>query len=144
MKADAGKRFVLDASVAVAWCFEDEGTKFTESVLDLLSDGSEAIVPSIWPLEIANALLVGERRKRIAQARVTPILQSIAALPISVMPADARQAFERILPLAREQDLSEYDAAYLELALRQELPLATLDSNLRLSAQRTGVVLLSA
>lgn len=142
MKAGAGKRFVLDASVAVAWCFEDESTKFTESVLDLLSEGADALVPSIWPLEIANALLIAEKRKRIAQAQVTPILQQIASLPISVMPVDAKQAFGRILPLARQQTLSEYDAAYLELALRHQLPLATLDSALRRSAQDTGVVLL--
>jgi predicted nucleic acid-binding protein len=144
MKAAAGKRFVLDASLAVAWCFEDESTKFTEAILDLLSDGTEAVVPSIWPLEIANALLASERRKRIAQAQVAPILRSIASLPISVIPVDAKQAFEHILPIARQQNLSEYDATYLELALRQELPLATLDSALQRSAHATGVVLLSA
>src|ERR1700689_3002015 len=98
MKAAATKCFVLDASVAVAWCFEDETTKFTEAVLDLISAGAEALVPSIWPLEIANALLMAERRKRIAQAKVTAILLRIAGLPISVRPIDPNHAFEQILP----------------------------------------------
>jgi hypothetical protein len=80
MKAAATNRFVLDASVAVAWCFEDEATRFTENVLDLLSAGGEALVPSIWPVEVANALLIAERRNRIALAQVTAILQRIAGL----------------------------------------------------------------
>jgi predicted nucleic acid-binding protein len=84
MKAGAAKRFALDASVAVAWCFEDEKTKFTEAALDLLSEGGEAIVPSLWPLEVANAALIAVRHKRITQSRVTPILQSTAALPILI------------------------------------------------------------
>jgi len=143
MKAAATKRFVLDASVAVAWCFEDEATKLTEGVLDLLSAGAEALVPSIWPVEIANALLVAERRNRIALAQVTAILQKIARFPIAVMPIESAHAFDHILPLARQQSLSGYDAAYLELALRQGLSLATLDEQLRRAAKKTGIVLLS-
>jgi predicted nucleic acid-binding protein len=144
MKGADTRRFVLDASVAVAWCFEDESTKFTESVLSLLEDGAEAMVPSIWPLEIANALLIAERRGRIAMARATALLQQIAGLPISVWTIDAKQAFEQILPIARQLSLSEYDAAYLDLALRRGLPVATLDAQLRRAAKATGVVLLSA
>lgn len=143
MKAAATKRFVLDASVAVAWCFEDEETRFTETVLDLLSAGAEALVPSIWPVEVANALLIAERRNRIALAQVTAILQKIAGLPIAVMPIDSGRAFDHILPVARQQFLSGYDAAYLELALRQGLPLATLDEQLRRAAKTTGTLLLS-
>jgi predicted nucleic acid-binding protein len=142
---DAGtKRFVLDASVAVAWCFDDEATKFTEGVLDLISDGAEALVPSIWPLEVANALLAGERRKRIALAKVTALLFRIAGLPISVRPSDPKHAFEQVLPMARQQGLSQYDAAYLELAVREGLALATLDGELQRAAEATGVELLSA
>jgi len=143
MKAAATKRFVLDASVAVAWCFEDEATRFTESILDMLSAGAEAQAPAIWPLEVANALLVAERRSRIALAQVTALLQKIAALPIAVLPIDPTRAFDHILPVARQQSLSGYDAAYLELALRQALPLATLDEQLRRAAKTTGVILLS-
>jgi predicted nucleic acid-binding protein len=141
---DAGtKRFVLDASVAVAWCFDDETTKFTEGVLDLISAGAEALVPSIWPLEVANALLVGERRQRVVLAKVTALLFRIAGLPISVRPTDAKQAFEQVLPMARQQGLSQYDAAYLELAVREGLALATLDGELQRAAKAVGVELLS-
>jgi predicted nucleic acid-binding protein len=142
MTAAATKRFVLDASVAVAWCFEDEATSFTEGVLDLISFGAEAFVPSIWPCEIANALLAAERRKRIALARVTALLARIAGLPIQVRPGESKQAFEQILPLARQQALSQYDASYLELAMREGMPLATLDGKLLRVAKETGVGLL--
>jgi predicted nucleic acid-binding protein len=143
MTAAGTRRFVLDASVAVAWCFDDEATKFTEGVLDLISDGAEALVPSIWPLEVANALLVAERSKRIALAKVTGLLFRIAGLPISVRPTDPKQAFEQILPMARQQGLSQYDAAYLELAVREGLALATLDGELKRAAQAVGVELVS-
>lgn len=139
MKAAASKQFVLDASVAVAWCFEDEADAKSERVLDLLSAGGEALVPSIWPLEVANALLVAERRGRIAMAQVTALLQRIAGLPISVDAADTRRAFEQILPLARQQNLTQYDAAYLELAMRRGVALATLEERLRKAAGDVGV-----
>ena len=76
-------------------------------------------------------------------AQVTALLERIAALPIAVLPIDAPRAFDHILPVARQQSLSGYDAAYLDLALRQGLPLATLDEQLRRAAKTTGVVLLS-
>ena len=142
MKAAATKQFVLDASVAVAWCFEDEATKFTEGLLDLLTTGAEALVPAIWPLEVANALLAAERRNRIALAQVTALLQRVSGLPITVMQIDSRQAFEHILPVARQHGLTHYDAAYLELALRRGLPLATLDEQLRRAAKVTGAGLI--
>lgn len=143
MKAAAIKRMVLDASVAVAWCFEDETTGFTEGVLDLLSAGTEVLTPSIWPFEVANALLVAERRKRITVAQVTAFLQRIAALPISVDPIKPGTAFNQILSVARQKDLTEYDAAYLELALREALPLATLDNKLRRAATHIGITLVT-
>jgi len=142
MKGADTKRFVLDASVAVAWCFEDESTKFTESVLDCLSGGSEALVPSVWPLEVANALLVAERRKRITLAHVTAMLARMAGFSISIVSIDAKQSFEQILPRARQQGLSQYDAAYLELALHEGLPMATVDGELRRSARASGVPLM--
>jgi hypothetical protein len=97
MKAAATKRFVLDASVAVAWCFEDEATKFTESVLDLLSAGAEALVPAIWPVEVANALLIAERRKRIAWRRSRPCFKESPPCPSrsspSMRPAPSTTSF---------------------------------------------------
>ena len=143
MKAAVIKRIVLDASVAVAWCFEDESTRFTEGVLDLLAAGTEVVTPAIWPFEVANALLVAERRKRITLAQVTALLQRMAGLRISVDPIHPGTAFNQILSLARQSDLSEYDAAYVELALREALPLATLDDKLRRAATRVGITLVA-
>jgi predicted nucleic acid-binding protein len=127
----------------VAWCFEDESTALTEDVLDSLSAGSEAVVPAVWPLEVANALLVAERRKRLTIAQVTGQLRRIAALPISVMPVAPAYTFEQVLPIARQEKLSSYDAAYMQLALREALPLATLDADLRRAAKANGVTVLS-
>ncbi|HME36734.1 MAG TPA: type II toxin-antitoxin system VapC family toxin [Candidatus Sulfotelmatobacter sp.] len=141
MKAAVTKRLVLDASVALAWCFSDESTPYTEGVLDLLAAGVEATTPAIWPLEVANALLVAERRKRITTAQVTSVLQRIASLPISVDPIPVDRAFGQILAAARDEKLTAYDAAYLELAMREGLPLATLDDQLKQSARSAGVAL---
>jgi predicted nucleic acid-binding protein len=143
MKAGAIKRLVLDASVAVAWCFPDESTPFTEGVLDLLASGTKALTAAVWPLEVANALLMGERRKRISVAQVTTVLQRISALPITVDPIRTDTAFSQILSVARQEQLTEYDAAYLELALREGLPLATLDNGLRRAARSAGVGLVT-
>lgn len=139
MKADAIKRFVLDASVTLAWCFPEESTIRTEEILDLLSNGGQAVAPPIWPFEVANALLVGERRKRVSLSQVTSILQRIATLPILVDAVRINHVFEKVLSIARREELTEYDAAYLELALREGLPLATSDVRLRRAAKNTGV-----
>jgi len=141
MKAAVTKRLVLDASVTLAWCFPEESTAYTEGVLDLLANGAEAAAPAIWPFEVANALLVAERRKRITTAQVTSMLQRIASLPISVDSIQVHRAFGQILAVAREEKLTEYDAAYLELAMREGLPLATLDGQLKQGARSSGVEL---
>jgi predicted nucleic acid-binding protein len=136
-------RFVLDASVAVAWCFEDETTAYTENVLDLLAGGNEALAPALWPYEVANGLAVAERRKRTTWAKITRFLERLIGLPISVVADDRTQVFGRVLPTARQQGLAVYDAAYLELALREALPLATLDTDLRKAAQGLGIKIVS-
>jgi predicted nucleic acid-binding protein len=141
MKAVAIDRLVLDASVAVAWCFEDESSPIAERTLDLLAAGAEALAPSIWPLEVANALLVAERHNRITTAKVTALLRRISKLPIVVEQIPPARAFEPILSVARQLQLTEYDAAYLELALQEALPLATLDAKLRRAARSVGVTL---
>ena len=140
MKA-AAKRFVLDASVAVAWCFDDEVSEVSEAALNLLHAGAELIAPAVWPLEIANALLVAERRKRISLAQVSALIDRIGSLPVSLETTDTARAFGPIFSLARERSLTEYDAAYLELALRRTLPLATLDDQLRRAAHDVGIAL---
>jgi len=144
MKADATKPFVLDASMTLAWCFADEATTHTEAVLDRLANGVEAVAPALWPFEVANALLVAERRKRITTAQVTSVLQRIMDLPIRLDAPQTRTAFFQILFLARQQRLTEYDAAYLELAMREGLPLATLDDQLRAAAKAAGIELLKS
>jgi|SRR5271165_385770 len=142
MKAAATKRLVLDASVTLAWCFPEEKTTYAESVLDLLANGAEGVAPAIWPFEVANALLAGEKRQRVTVAQVTSILRRIADLPISVDPAQIDHVFQQVLPLARQTQLTEYDAAYLELALRLRLPLASLDVQLQRAAKVVGIPLL--
>ena len=142
MKADV-KRFVIDASVAVAWCFSDESTPFTGGVLRLFAHGAQAIAPCIWPLEVANALAVGERRKRITMAQTTVLLDRIVHLAIVVEGSDPARSFGEIFSIARQEHLTLYDAAYAELALRLALPLATLHDELRRAAQRVGIRLVS-
>lgn len=132
-------RLVLDTSVAVAWCFEDETTAYTERVLDSLVRGAEALVPPLWPYEVANALLVAERRGRVTWAKISQFLHALSGLPVSVDTQGVTAAFEQVLATARTQNLYVYDAAYLELALREALPLATLDSALRKAAKACGV-----
>jgi predicted nucleic acid-binding protein len=136
----AADQFVLDCSITLAWCFPDEHTSYPQSVLDAL-DSAEAIVPSLWPLEIANVLLVGERRKRCTQADTVTWTGFLASLPISVDGETTARAWGDTLNLARAQNLSAYDAAYLELAMRQGLPLATLDDKLKAAANAVGVSL---
>lgn len=130
--------FVLDCSVAVAWFFEDEANAYAEAVEDSLL-ASSAIVPSLWPLEIANALLMGERRNRATEAKVTTYLRLLAALPIAIDDETANHAWHQSLSLGRRHRLSVYDAAYLELALRQGLPLASLDKTLVAAARAAGI-----
>ena len=127
--------------MTLAWCFQDEATPFTESVLNLLVQDVSIRVPAIWPLEVANALLAAERRKRVTTTQVTTFLQVIKDLRISVDSTPVLLAFDRILLLAREQNLTEYDANYLELAIRESLIIATLDERLRTAAHAVGVKL---
>ena len=133
--------FVLDCSVAMAWCFSDESDAYSEAVLDGLAD-NEALVPSLWPLEVGNVLLVAERRRRLTAAHTTRFLELLSALPITIDKETPEYALGRILSLAREHSLSSYDATYLELAMRAGLPLATRDARLIKAAKRSGARLL--
>jgi predicted nucleic acid-binding protein len=137
---EAKDGFVLDCSVTMAWCFDDEATPYTDGVRDALAD-MRAVVPSIWPLEVANATIVGERRKRLDEARNRRFINLLEALPIVVDDETGNRAFSDISHLARTYQLSAYDAAYLELAVRRGLPLACLDSKLKAAATAAGVLL---
>ena len=130
--------FVLDASVALAWHFDDESDAFAEAIGER-SARERVIVPSHWHAEIANGLLVGERRKRTTLERIDVFAVRLAALDLEIEQLSESALFERVLPLARAHGLTVYDAIYLELAERRGLGLATLDGALKTSAQSAGV-----
>ena len=133
--------FVMDASVTMAWCFLDEATPYTWDVLDRLQ-ATEAVVPVLWPLEVANTLLVGERRGRLTEARIASFVRLLETLPITIDDGSMTGALGPVLALGREHGLSAYDAAYLELAMRLGLPLATQDRRLTEATTRAGVPVL--
>jgi predicted nucleic acid-binding protein len=132
--------FVLDASVALAWCFEDEENEPALTVLDSLRE-SEAVVAHHWTLEVANGLLSAERRGRIDGDGATRFSRLLLALPIAVDPVARGTALTETRRLARAHGLTSYDAAYLELAIRVGVPLATVDEALRAAARAEGVTL---
>lgn len=135
--------FVLDNSIAMAWSFEDEVSAYADAVLDRLAEVS-AVVPVLWPLEVANALLMGERRKRSTEAETLKWVAILSGLPIHVDPDSNAHAWSDTLGLARGHNLTAYDAAYLELAVRRGLPLATIDAKLKEAAVAVGVPLFEA
>ncbi len=138
-KARSGRMFVLDGSVTMAWFFRDEADAYAEAVEDSLAH-AQAVVPALWPLEVANTLVVGERRKRSTEAQAATWLNYLRVLPIIVDDETAIRAWDDTLSLARAHQLSAYDAAYLELALRRGLTLASLDDRLKDAAAGVGVV----
>jgi len=133
-------QYVLDASVALAWCFEDEVSPVAELALDSLRTG-EAFVPPIWQVEVGNALLVAERRGRIKPAGTTRTLELMRSLRIRLVEDGTGVDPGRLVTLGRNHALSAYDASYLALAMSEGLPLATLDSALRKAARKSGVPL---
>jgi len=131
--------FILDGSVVLAWYFKDEANAYANAVAGCLPT-ARAFVPAIWPLEVANAVLMGERRKRSTEAQAVKWLGYLGSLPITVDEETTSHAWGDVQNLARAHQLSAYDAAYLELALRRSLPLATLDHKLEAAAKVIGVV----
>lgn len=130
--------FVLDCSIAVAWLFDDETSPETDALLDRLkADG--ALVPGLWRLELGNALTQAERRNRIAAAQIAAYLDLLDRLPIVTDAETESRALREILTLARTENLTPYDAAYLELAMRRNVELATRDRALIRAARDIGV-----
>lgn len=129
---------VLDASVALAWCFKDETSEYAARIIERVG-GAGAHVPAIWPMEVGNAVLVAERRKRATPAETVEVLGLLRNLPIEVEPVAVDDVFGVVLTLARAHGLSVYDATYIELALRRALPLATVDRRLGDVAARVGL-----
>jgi len=135
-------RFVIDNSVVMAWCFRDQANPYADSILERLTTAA-AYVPSVWSLEVVNVLLAAERRKYISQADSVHFISLLSQLPIFVEYESPEKAMKDLLGLARTENLSSYDASYLDLAMRKGLPLATLDEKLRKAAANTNVLILS-
>lgn len=132
--------FVLDASIAACWAFQDEQHPIADAALTRIST-EDALVPTLWWFEVRNILVVNERRKRIMETDANIFLRDLSRLRIQV---DREPDEAVVLRLARSQRLTVYDASYLELALRASLPLATLDNDLRAAARKEGAKLVSA
>jgi predicted nucleic acid-binding protein len=129
--------------VALSWCLLDERDEYSARVLEAL-EASEAVVAYHWGLEVANGLLVAERRGRIKAGEAQLIARLLMALPIAVDPIARSRPLDSVRQIGRTHALSAYDAAYLELAVRHGIPLATLDADLRAAAAKEGVELLEA
>jgi len=134
------EHFVLDNSIVMAWCFEDESNALADAVLEQM-ETMIAIVPAIWPLEVGNVLLVAERRGQLSEADSSRFLSMLANLPIQSEIETRQRAMSDILFLAREYKLSTYDASYLDLAMREGVPLASLNKGLRRVATQCQVSL---
>lgn len=132
-------RFVIDASIVLTWCFPDENAPLAHKVAAMFKQGDTAIAPAFWPHEVLNALLVGEKRKRISAPQIDAFLVDLNALPVELRHFPAANVFGRIQELSREYALTSYDAAYLDLAQINGLKLATLDEDLQEACKRCGV-----
>jgi predicted nucleic acid-binding protein len=134
------KRFVLDASVALAWVADASMDAYAAEIELAVKDGSRAVVPVLWQLEVANGLLMAERRKVLTPAEAEQGLFDMERFLASGAEVDGTGTrMRQATNLARTHHLTAYDAAYLELALREGLPLATLDKSLRAAAVKAGV-----
>jgi predicted nucleic acid-binding protein len=129
------KEFVLDCSATLPWVFASEATPETDALLDVLAAGGKAWVPALWHLELGNVLLHAQRKRRIDKAGIEKFLSALDVYDIEVDPETMTVAWSRTL---ESYVLSVYDAAYLELALRRGLPLASLDDSLRRAMQKAG------
>ena len=130
--------FVIDASVALGWCFDDEASTYADSILERLTI-EDALVPAVWPFEVANGLRSAERRGRVRRGEIGRLRRLLLGLPISVDDGDPRWVLGDALDAALRLDLSCYDAAYVALAAREDVPFATSDDRLRRAATAAGV-----
>jgi len=133
--------FVVDCSIAMAWLFSDEATPKTAALLNRLTTET-ALVPAGWFIEITNVLAMAERKGRIKPMESDAFIADLSKLGIERDDEAPDRAFTHLLALCRKHRLSSYDAIYLDLAVRRNLPLATLDDALRKAAHKVGVRLL--
>ena len=131
--------FVADASIAIAWVHPAQASPETDAMLDGLADGDSLVVPALWPLEVANAITVLHRRRKLHAAEAATAMTILRELPVSIDHDAASIAFTTLVELASQHNLTIYDAVYLELASRRALPLATNDKRLREAARRSGI-----
>ena len=134
--------FVVDASVVIAWCFDDEASPLADVALERL-EREGAVAPAHWPLEVANALRTAERRGRLTPSDLGRLRALLAALPVELAPVELSTALHGVLDAARAHELTAYDAAYLELAVVKGLPLATVDDRLRRACDRASIELVA-
>lgn len=133
--------FVVDASVVCAWLFEDEATPATDALLARLSD-DDAIAPALLPFEVGNVAAMAQTRGRVSEIDLSVALTTLAGLAVTLAPENPAYIYEDVRLLARRRGLTVYGAAYLDLAMRRRLPLASLDKALRKAAEAEGVALL--
>jgi predicted nucleic acid-binding protein len=136
-------RFVLDNTITMAWCFTEEATEFTETLLSRLSNLTDtAIVPALWLYEVVNVTELAVRKERITEEKARAFLESLADLPIEIENPSRTQMFVAVRELVGKHKLTAYDASYLELAIRHKLPMAASDNALMKAAKAAGVDLL--
>lgn len=135
------KEVVVDASVALAWCFPDEISEYADAVLVAL-EGKQVLVPTVWPLEIINAIVVAQRCNRINLLETKRFIELLEGLTIREAVLPLAWSTSNVLPMAQEYDLSAYDASYLAVAIRHSAPLATLDNRLSKAARKAGIEIL--
>ena len=133
-------RFVLDCSITLAWVFPDEISPDADAIRRRLYNDA-AVVPSLWRLEVSNGLTLGERKGRFEAGKIRDFLSLLSSLPIEIDGTASERALGPVLELARQERLTAYDAAYLDLAITRGVGLATADRALAAAAQRRGVTL---
>jgi predicted nucleic acid-binding protein len=136
-------RFVIDASIVLSWCFLDENSAAAQQAAENFKRGDKGLVTSFWPHEVLNALLMGEKRKRISANLIRSFLDDLVILPIELAPSEPEDVFSRIQLLSLRHNLTAYDAAYLDLAMENHVALATLDQDLIRAAKAEDVRLLT-
>lgn len=133
-------RFVLDNTITMAWCFTEEATELTETLLSRLSDLTDsAIVPALWLYEVVNVTELAVQKRRITEEKADAFLESFADLPIEIENPTRAQMFVSVRGLVSRHQLTAYDASYLELAIRHKLPIASSDNALTNAARAVGV-----
>jgi len=131
--------FVVDASIVAAWCLDERPLGPSEQLLKALAAGGRAVAPSLWLFEVANVLKTAFRQKRLTEAEVSTLRRLVGGLRVEIAHEPPARILDTVLSLAIRYDLTAYDAAYVELSLREGLPLATLDKDLIAAATAAGV-----